>query len=97
MQSRIQSIVEVVSGLCIGFAVSVVAGRFIYPMYGMPVTWGSNATITLWFTGISLVRGYVVRRLFNWLARPKAWPDTVVTSRGSMYRSVRSIIFPRNK
>jgi hypothetical protein len=97
MQSKIQSIVEVICGLCIGFTVSVLAGRIIYPMYGMPVTWGSNAAITLWFTGISLVRGYVVRRLFNWWNQPRQPCDTVITSRGSMYRSVRSIIFPRNK
>lgn len=69
MQTKVQSIVEVICGLLFGFTLSVIAGRFIYPAYGMPVTWGSNVAITLWFTIISLARGYLVRRFFNWLHR----------------------------
>jgi len=69
MQSKIQSAVEVISGLLIGFTVSVIAGRVLYPLYGLKVGLGANITLTLWFTGLSLVRGYLVRRLFNWISR----------------------------
>jgi len=69
MQSKFQSAVEVISGLLIGFTVSVIAGRVLYPLYGLKVGLGANITLTLWFTGLSLVRGYLVRRAFNWLQR----------------------------
>lgn len=68
MQSKIQSVFEVICGLCIGFTVSVLAGRWIYPLYGMTPSWSANTMVTLWFTAISLVRSYLVRRLFNWVA-----------------------------
>lgn len=69
MQSKIQSALEVIAGLCIGFMVSVAAGRILYPLYGLKVGIGANITLTLWFTVLSLVRGYLVRRLFNWISR----------------------------
>jgi hypothetical protein len=37
----------------------------IFPLYGIPVHLGSSIAITLWFTIISVIRSYVLRRIFN--------------------------------
>ena len=36
--------------------------------YGIQSTLEQDVLITIFFTGISIIRGYVVRRFFNWLA-----------------------------
>lgn len=67
MQTKTQSAVEVVCSTVVAFAISVCAGQFIYPAFGMPTTWVSNAGVTATFTVISIIRSYVSRRFFNWL------------------------------
>jgi hypothetical protein len=70
MQSRIQSAVEVVSGTIIAFVISVAAGQFvIFPLFHIAPSLGDNIGITGCFTILSIVRGYVVRRMFNWISR----------------------------
>jgi hypothetical protein len=65
-QSRLGSALEVVAGTAIGFAVSFCLGRVIYPLYGFHATMTDNLELTAWFTVASIVRGYIVRRAFNW-------------------------------
>lgn len=64
-QSRRMSLVEAWTGTAIGFVVSVVLGLAVYPLYGCSFTLSQNISLTLIFTVASIVRGYVVRRLFN--------------------------------
>lgn len=64
-QSRLSSLIEAVVSTVIGFAVSVFAGHFVFPHYGVHISLDTNLHITFWFTLISIVRGYVVRRWFN--------------------------------
>lgn len=56
-----ESIVNTLSGLVISMLIQVI----IYPLMGIPVTLNQNIIITLVFFVASLVRGYVIRRLFN--------------------------------
>jgi hypothetical protein len=64
-QSRLGSLYEVLLSIGIGFVLSFLLGHFLYPWYGMEVSYGVNFQITLWFTVLSIIRSYVVRRFFN--------------------------------
>lgn len=65
MQSRAQSMIESVTNVLIGYFVAVVSQIVIFPIFGIHVGIVDNLLIGLYFTAVSLVRGYFVRRLFN--------------------------------
>lgn len=67
MQTRLQSLVETLSGTAIGFIVALAAQVFITRWYQIPTSIQQDVWITVFFTGISIIRGYAVRRAFNWL------------------------------
>jgi hypothetical protein len=64
-QTRLSSLVEAVFNVAVGFVVSVLITSVVLPAYGHAVTWGDNLQITAIFTVSSIVRSYVLRRLFN--------------------------------
>lgn len=68
-QSKKGSLAEVVIGTFIGFVVSLASQRIIFPMYGMTPTWSVDIQIVLWFTVVSIIRGYVLRRVFERISR----------------------------
>jgi len=65
MQSRIGSIIEGLANITMGFGIALASQMLIFPLYGVHLSLQDNAWITLWFTFISLARGYVLRRVFN--------------------------------
>lgn len=65
-QTRWQSFVEVNVGTAIGFAVSWAATPAILFAFGYSAGPGKALGITLVYTALSLVRGWVVRRGFDW-------------------------------
>lgn len=67
MQSRIGSLAEALLNIAIGFGINWAANMWILPRFGFHVTGGEAFQIGLFFTAISLVRGYVIRRWFNGL------------------------------
>lgn len=69
MQSRRQSMMETVASVTIGYMVALLSQLIIFPVFGLEVTLTDNLLIGAWFTVISIIRGYYVRRLFNWLHR----------------------------
>lgn len=69
-QSPLQSLVEAMLGTALGLAVSLLAQVWIFAWVGITVSLGDNLVIALAFTGVSVVRTYLVRRLFEALARP---------------------------
>lgn len=64
-QSRIDSAMEAVVNTVIGFIVSLITWHFVAMAFGIPMTLGNNLLITGIFTVVSIVRQYVLRRLFN--------------------------------
>lgn len=64
-QTKKQSIIEVIANTVVGFIISVGVSVLLFPLMGIPVTFGENIGITLIFTLISLVRSFVMRRIFN--------------------------------
>lgn len=65
MQSRRHSALESVANTVIGYGVAIGSQFAIFPLFDIHIPLSSNLGIGLWFTGISLVRSYVLRRVFN--------------------------------
>lgn len=70
-QSRTMSALEIATSTAIGYAVAVSAQVVIFPMFGIFTPIWDNLAIGGIFTIISVVRGYVVRRLFNGIGWPR--------------------------
>lgn len=66
-QTKKQSAREVMLNIILGYGVSFTANALILPAYGFTITASQNFQIGLFFTVISIVRGYMIRRLFNYL------------------------------
>lgn len=64
-QSRRASLVETCTNIAIGFALSLGLQTLLMHAYGLHTSIGTDLQITVWFTVLSLVRGYVLRRVFN--------------------------------
>lgn len=65
MQSRRMSLVEALTNVSLGFGVSFVANMIVLPAFGYPVTVKEGLSIGAIFTGIAVVRSYVIRRVFE--------------------------------
>lgn len=66
MQSRVGSLMEQILNIGSGFFLSLLLWSFvIVPVWELDVSMGDNLTITGVFTVVSVVRGYLWRRLFN--------------------------------
>jgi hypothetical protein len=66
-QTKRGSVMEVLLNIAIGYGISYTANAMILPMYGFTISHAQNLQIGVIFTAISVVRGYYVRRLFNYL------------------------------
>lgn len=64
-QTRTASMVESVFNVVIGYGVALASQLAIFPMFGIHLPLSDNLAIGAWFTIISLVRSYVIRRWFN--------------------------------
>lgn len=64
-QARRHSLVEAITNTVVGLLVTLGAQLVVYPLYGATFTFGENVQITAIFTGLSVVRSYTLRRLFN--------------------------------
>lgn len=64
-QSKRASFAEAIANTSIGYGVSILAQIVIFPAFGLRASLPQNLAIGACFTLVSLVRGYVVRRLFN--------------------------------
>lgn len=60
-QSIIESLVQTIIGLC----TSIILQMILYPVMGIPVTLSQNFIITFVFFVVSILRGYLIRRIFN--------------------------------
>ena len=65
MQSRWMSMVESVTNVLVGYIVAVTTQYFVFPLFGLHATVSQNLMIGLIFTGVSLVRSYLLRRAFE--------------------------------
>lgn len=69
MQSRRWSLIESLSNVAVGFLISLAAQLVIFHAHGIELSLGDNVAITMWFTLISIVRSYALRRVFAHIKR----------------------------
>jgi hypothetical protein len=67
VQKRRHSLLEACISTAIGFGIAFTTNAFVMPAFGFHITTAQNFWITVIFTFISVVRGYYVRRLFNFM------------------------------
>ena len=65
MQTKLQSAIETVTQTVVGFGVALISQLTLFPFFDINIPFSSNLWIGLWFTGISVLRGYIVRRIYN--------------------------------
>jgi membrane protein implicated in regulation of membrane protease activity len=65
MQSKRESIFEAVTSVAIGFVVAIASQLIIFPWFGIHIPFTDNLLMSVFFTIISIIRGYFVRRWFN--------------------------------
>lgn len=71
-QSHRASLVETVVSTAIGFAINVVIQWWLWQCYQIRLGTGINVLFTCVFTASSMLRTYLIRRLFNWIGRMRA-------------------------
>ena len=64
-QTKLGSLVESLMNIAIGYFVALISQIVVFPVMGIYVGIKTNLWIGLWFTVISLVRSYIIRRWFN--------------------------------
>lgn len=64
-QSRKGSAVEAVANVVLGYWIAVGSQMAIFPLFGVNLPVTDNMLIGVLFTVVSLVRSYLLRRLFN--------------------------------
>jgi len=64
-QSRLMSLVESVANVIVGYGVAVVTQILIFPIFGLHATLAQNLQMGLLFTGVSIIRSFLLRRLFE--------------------------------
>lgn len=65
MQTKKQSFTESLINTAIGFIISYLSTFLIFPLMGFEGSLSKNLIITIYFTIVSILRGYFLRRFFN--------------------------------
>jgi hypothetical protein len=64
-QSRLMSMVEAITNVVVGYGVAVMTQILIFPIFGLHTTLAQNLQMGLLFTGVSIIRSFLLRRLFE--------------------------------
>jgi len=64
-QSRLMSLVEAATNVVVGYGIAVATQLVVFPWFGLPARVADALAIGAVFTGVSLVRGYALRRVFE--------------------------------
>lgn len=64
-QSRALSLAESAANVIVGYVLAVLTQIVLFPLFGWNPTLAQNMRIGLVFAGVSLARGYLLRRLFE--------------------------------
>jgi len=66
-QKKLHSFSEACVNTFVGFGISLVAQLFVFPLLGIYITYTQNLQIALIFTALSILRNYILRRIFNYI------------------------------
>lgn len=64
-QSKWGSFIEACANTAVGYVIALVCMRIIMWAYGFPMGTRETSIVVFWMTGVSVVRGYLIRRLWN--------------------------------
>lgn len=71
-QSRRASLIESITNTVVGYGINLAGQIVLFPIFGIHVPLSVNLAIGLAFTGLSIARGFVLRRGFE-AARINGW------------------------
>lgn len=72
-QSRRMSMAESLTNVAVGYGVAVSAQIMVFPLFGLDVALVDNLAIGAIFTGISIVRSFTLRRVFEEIRVRRVW------------------------
>tara|TARA_R110002096_G_scaffold408785_1_gene608026 strand:- start:450 stop:659 length:210 start_codon:yes stop_codon:yes gene_type:complete len=64
-QSRRMSLIEAIANVAVGYTLAVATQMVVFPWFGLHPSIGQNLALGGVFVGISLLRSYALRRLFE--------------------------------
>ena len=65
MQSKKQSLIESLTSVFIGWLIGVILNILVLPLFDYNITVIDSLWVSLIFTVVSVIRGYIIRRFFN--------------------------------
>lgn len=65
MQLKRHSLFESIVNVSVGYVVALLSQIILFPFFGIHISLKTNIWIGLWFTLISIVRSYFLRRVFT--------------------------------
>lgn len=65
------SFTETLISVFIGYTVAVITQIVVFPWFDIHLSFSSNMVMASIFTFISIIRGYVIRRIFNKISLDK--------------------------
>ena len=65
MQTKKHSLIESFTNVFIGYIVALAGQLIIFPLLGKSFSIGDNLLTGLFFTAVSVIRSYVIRRWFT--------------------------------
>ena len=65
MQSKKQSLIESLTSVFVGWLIGVILNMLVLPLFDYDVSLTDGILISIIFTAVSVIRGEVVRRIFN--------------------------------
>jgi hypothetical protein len=68
-RSRRMSLSESLTNVAVGYILAIATQLVVFPLFGIETGLSEHLTIGLAFVGVSLARGYGLRRLFEAFAR----------------------------
>ena len=64
-QSRRLSLLEAMTNVVVGYALAVLTQMIVFPWFGLTASLQDNLAIGAAFVGVSLIRSYALRRVFE--------------------------------
>jgi len=76
-QTKKMSFIESCANILFGYTIAIISQLLVFPLFGIEIPFSSNLGIGAWFTAISLIRSYVIRRWFNKEEKNEKVPDNI--------------------
>lgn len=66
-QTRLQSFTEATASVLAGYVIALATQLAVFPLFGLTASFLDNVLIAAIFTIISVIRSYMIRRIFEGL------------------------------